>query len=72
MNEYSQKDLVKKLLEASNQIHKASTRGSGNLIVTSTQVSSSIKNLLNQTNKKQKCRLILQKIKEWKNNSDTI
>ena len=72
MNEDSKKDLVKKLLQASNQIHKASTRGSGNFIVSSPQVSSSIKNLLNQTNKKQKYRLILQKIKEWKNNSDTI
>jgi len=30
MNEDSKKDLVKNLLQASNQIHKASTRGSGN------------------------------------------
>jgi hypothetical protein len=64
--------LFEKLMEASAHIHKASLRGSGNYIVTSPQVSSSIKNLLNQTNRKQKCRLILQKIKEWKNNSDTI
>ena len=68
MNEYSQKDLVKKLLEASNQIHKASTRGSGNLIVTSTQVSSSIKNLFKKVKRIEKIKLILNRIKNDKQN----
>ena len=60
--------LFEKLMEASAQIHKASTRGSGNYIVAGTQFN----RLLDQINRKQKCRTILQKIKEWKNNSDMI
>lgn len=68
MNEYSQKDLVKKLLEASNQIHKASTRGSGNLIVTSTQVSSSLNSLFKNVKRIEKIKLILNRIKNDKQN----
>lgn len=60
--------LFEKLMEASAQIHKASTRGSGNFLVAGTQFN----RLLEQINRKQKCRLILQKIKEWKNKPDTI
>ena len=60
--------LFEKLMEASAQIHKASTGGSGNYLVVGTQFN----RLLDQINRKQKCRTILQEIKEWKNNSDTI
>jgi len=60
--------LFEKLMEASAQIHKASTRGSGNFLVAGTQFNK----LITQINRKQKCQTILQKIKEWKNKPDTI
>ena len=40
------KDLIKKILEASNHIHRASTKGSGNFIVTSPQVAKSFNLML--------------------------
>jgi len=42
------KDLIDKILDASNKIHKASLRGSANYIITSQAVSDMIHNISNK------------------------
>jgi hypothetical protein len=42
------KDLIDKILDASNKIHKASLRGSANYIITSQSVSNIINNISNK------------------------
>ena len=67
MSDDLQKDLVKKLLEASNQIHRASTKGSGNFIITSSQVAKSF-TLMYVGERIEKCKEILARIKNEQTN----
>lgn len=62
------KDLIKKILEASNHIHKASIKGSANFIVTTSQTAKSFTNIFLNNQRIQKCKKILDKIKNGKTN----
>lgn len=53
------KDLIKKILDASNHIHKASIKGSANFIVTS----QAFTNIFLNNQRIEKCNKILDKIK---------
>jgi hypothetical protein len=61
------KDLIEKLLEASNLIHKRATRGSGNFLVTSQQVASSF-TIMYVGERIEKCKKILSRIRNGKAN----
>jgi len=52
----SNKELIDKLLKASEIIHKASTKGGGNYIITSPTISQMMNNLYNErvNNRKEK------------------
>jgi len=67
MNDNLQKDLIKKILEASNHIHRSSTKGSGNFIVTSPQVAKSF-TLMYTGERIEKCKKILERIKNEQTN----
>ena len=56
------KDLIKKILEASNHINRASTKGSGNFIITSSQVAKSF-TIMYVGERIEKCKKILERIK---------
>lgn len=62
------KDLIKKILEASNHIHKASIRGSGSFIVTNPQSAKSFTNIFLNNQRIEKCKKILNRIKNGKTN----
>lgn len=67
MNDNLQKDLIKKLLEASNQIHKSSTKGSGNFIITSPQIAKSF-TIMYVGERIEKCKKILTRIRNGQTN----
>lgn len=62
------KDLIKKILEASNHIHRASNKGSGNFIVTSPQVAKLFQHFQHKFERIEKCNRILNKIKNEQTN----
>jgi len=62
------KDLIQKILEASNHIHKSSIKGSGSFIVTNTQVAKSFTNIFLNNQRIEKCKKILNRIKDEKTN----
>ena len=66
MNDNLQKDLIKKILEASNHIHRSSTKGSGNFIVTSPQVASFT--IMYVGERIEKCKKILSRIRNGQTN----
>ena len=57
------KDLIQKLLEASNHIHRVSIKGYANFIVTTPQTAKSFTNIFLNNQRIQKCKKILDKIK---------
>ena len=61
-------EILKKIMEASSQIHRYATRGSANYITVSASLDSYIKHI----SRRERCQRILQNIKEWKSNSNTI
>lgn len=67
MNDNLQKDLIKKILEASNHIHRSSTKGSGNFIVTSPQVAKSF-TIMYVGERIEKCKKILSIIRNGQTN----
>ena len=62
MSDDIQKDLIKKLLEASNHIHGTSITGSGNFIITSPQIAKSF-TIMYVGERIEKCKKILSRIR---------